>query len=67
LPPELSADAIVERLRRLEAIRIKGFVSTSEGVRLVQGVGRRIQLTPVAAEVPPEVLGRLVVISASGR
>lgn len=67
LPPGMAADDIIERLRRLGAIRIKGFVATAEGVRLVQGVGHRIQLTTVAAAIPPEILGRVVVIVSTGR
>lgn len=52
-----------DRLRRLGAVRAKGFVRTSEGVRIVQGVGRRIELSP-AEGVEPERIGRLVVIRA---
>ena len=40
----------------------KGFVRTSEGVRLVQGVGARIELSPTEVTPPAEMLGRVVVI-----
>ena len=56
----IDEDALRERLRGLGAVRAKGFVRTQDGVRLVQGVGRRIELTPADAE--PERIGRIVVI-----
>ena len=55
--------ALRERLRALGAVRAKGFVRTREGVRLVQGVGRRVELLP-AEPVDPDLIGRLVVIRA---
>lgn len=66
IEPGLSVPALVARLRALGAVRAKGFVATAEGPRLVQGVGRRIECTPV---VPPDpaLLGRLVVIRATDR
>lgn len=57
----IAPEALVERLRAHGAVRAKGWVATSAGVRLVQGVGRRIELTP--GEPPgPEWLGRVVLI-----
>jgi cobalamin biosynthesis protein CobW len=58
----VSAVALVDQLRRLKALRIKGFVRTDDGLRLVQGVGRRIQLTAVEDTMPSAVIGRVVVI-----
>ena len=58
----ISADALRERLLTLGALRVKGFVETSEGVRTVQGVGSRIDLDEPAAPPALELLGRLVVI-----
>jgi len=57
----LTAEAITARLRALGAVRAKGWVESAEGLRLVQGVGRRVELL---REEPPRVLepGRLVVI-----
>ncbi len=52
---------LVARLRALGAVRAKGFVTTADGVRLVQGVGRRIEVTEATAP-DPELLGRLTVI-----
>jgi G3E family GTPase len=62
LEPGLSCAALLARLRALGALRIKGFAETAEGLRLVQGVGARVELAP--AEVPPprELLNRAVVI-----
>jgi cobalamin biosynthesis protein CobW len=59
-------DALIARLQALASLRCKGFVETSEGSRLVQGVGGRIELNPVA-NPPAQLLGRVVVIRrASG-
>ncbi len=54
--------ALRERLRRLGALRVKGFARTREGLRLVQGVGDRIELEPVETPPSPDLVGRLVVI-----
>jgi cobalamin biosynthesis protein CobW len=53
---------LLERLRGLDALRIKGFVQTSAGLRLVQGVGPRIEVTEVEQNPPASLLGRLVLI-----
>lgn len=53
--------ALIAQLRKLGAVRVKGFVETADGVRLVQGVGRRVELTP-ATPPDPSLCGRLVVI-----
>jgi len=58
-------DSLIERLHRLGALRAKGFVQTSQGLRLVQGVGRRIELVEVTLSPPAALLGRLVVITRS--
>jgi cobalamin biosynthesis protein CobW len=59
----IEPDVLSERLRRLGTLRAKGFVQTSQGLRLVQGVGRRIELTEVTLLPPPTLLGRVVVIT----
>jgi cobalamin biosynthesis protein CobW len=61
----IEPDMLSERLRRLGMLRAKGFVQTSQGLRLVQGVGRRIELTAVTILPPPALLGRVVVITRS--
>lgn len=57
------------QLEGLRALRVKGFVDTAEGPRVVQGVGRRIELTaPGALKIDPRLIGRVVVIRrAPGR
>ena len=55
-------DALRERLRGLGALRVKGFVCTPGGVRLVQGVGPRIELEPAPVSVDDALVGRLVLI-----
>ncbi|MFN7144047.1 MAG: CobW family GTP-binding protein [Myxococcota bacterium] len=61
--PEAEAFAWIEARRGL---RTKGFVRTAEGVRVVQGVGRRLELVPPGdLVVSPDVLGRVVVIRRS--
>jgi cobalamin biosynthesis protein CobW len=67
LPAGLDAEALLARLRALRAVRIKGFVSTPEGVRVVQGVGPRIELRLPEREPPSELRGKVVVIRRSGR
>jgi len=52
------------RLRDAGAVRAKGFVRMRDGVFAVQGVGRRLELTP-APDADPALVGRLVVIRAS--
>ena len=59
--PGLATEAVVARLRALGALRAKGWVETAEGERLVQGVGRRIELVPGRAP-GAEWAGRVVVI-----
>ena len=49
-------------LTGLGALRIKGFVRCAEGVVLVQGVGRRLELSPPPVEPPAELIGRVVII-----
>jgi cobalamin biosynthesis protein CobW len=61
----IGPEVLSERLRHLGALRAKGFVQTSQGLRLVQGVGRRIELTEVTLLPPPALLGRVVVITRS--
>jgi cobalamin biosynthesis protein CobW len=55
-------EELSERLTALDAVRIKGFVQAKAAVVLVQGVGRRITVTPTDIPAPPGALGRLVVI-----
>ena len=52
-------------LEALDALRVKGYVETSEGPRLVQAVGRRVDIHD-AVSPRPDLLGRLVVIRRAG-
>jgi cobalamin biosynthesis protein CobW len=61
IEPGIEPDALVARLRALGALRAKGFVDTAEGPRLVQGVGRRIELAP-ASPPDPQLAGRVAVV-----
>jgi len=58
----LEPERIEARLRAEGALRIKGFVDTAAGVRLVQGVGPRVELNEPPSPPAHELLGRLVVI-----
>jgi cobalamin biosynthesis protein CobW len=59
----ISSQVLTERLQHLGMLRGKGFVRTSEGVRLVQGVGRRVELNEPPFLPPAALLGRVVVIT----
>ena len=61
VPDGVDEESLRERLRALGAVRAKGFVRTAEGIRLVQGVGRRIELTS-APPVEAALVGSVVVI-----
>ena len=61
----ISSEALCARLQSLDALRAKGFVMTAEGVRLVQGVGQRIELKEVESPPPQSLMGRVVVIQRS--
>ncbi|HSF10798.1 MAG TPA: GTP-binding protein [Nitrospirales bacterium] len=59
---DLTSDQLIQQLQSLQALRIKGIVNTSEGPKLVQGVGSRIDLSSPPSQFPKEMLGRLVAI-----
>jgi len=61
-PDNITSEQLIHQLHPLQALRIKGIINTSEGPRLVQGVGPRIDLSVPPANLPQELLGRLVVI-----
>jgi cobalamin biosynthesis protein CobW len=58
----LASRVIESQLRGAGALRAKGFVATAEGLRLVQGVGARIELVVPEVAPPPELVGRVVLI-----
>ena len=53
---------LVRRIQSRQALRAKGFVQTSKGLRLVQGVGPRVDLVVPPVNPPERLLGRLVLI-----
>jgi G3E family GTPase len=55
-------ERLAERLRDVGALRIKGFVETAAGVRVVQGVGPRIEFNEPPEPPAAALLGRLVLI-----
>ncbi|MGD9851037.1 MAG: GTP-binding protein [Nitrospirales bacterium] len=61
-PDTITAEQLIGQLQSLQALRIKGIVNTSEGPKLVQGVGPRIDLSPPPSQFPEDMLGRLVAI-----
>jgi G3E family GTPase len=63
IPPQL----LTEQLQQLGTLRGKGFVRTSEGLRLVQSVGRRIELTAPSFSPPAALVGRVVIITRQPR
>ncbi|MEN0061921.1 MAG: GTP-binding protein [Myxococcota bacterium] len=54
--------AVRERVLAEGALRTKGFVNTDNGIRVVQGVGPRIEIRPPTRPVPPDLVGKVVVI-----
>jgi len=60
--PGVASAALERALRSEGALRAKGFVETAEGLRLVQGVGARIELSAPDVAPPPELVGRVVLI-----
>ena len=60
------AEELLSRLRRLGVLRAKGFVRTSRGLQLLQGVGRRLELLEPPSAPPERLVGRVVVIRRAG-
>lgn len=58
----MEGEELLARLRGIGMLRAKGFVRTSEGLQLLQGVGRRLELMPPPGSPPDRLVGRVVVI-----
>ncbi len=58
----ISSATVRERIAAQGAIRAKGFVQTEDGLRVVQGVGPRIELSAPSRPVPEALIGKVVVI-----
>jgi len=66
LEPGLDTHEVEARIRSEDVLRAKGYVDTSSGLRLVQRVGPRIELTEVAEAPPRDMIGRIVLIRRAG-
>ena len=62
IPGGITPDRLIEQVKQLEALRVKGVVNTTEGLRLVQGVGPRVDLVAPPANLPPGIIGQIVAI-----
>ncbi len=62
----IDPETLIRRIQAHNALRAKGFVQTSDGLRLVQGVGQRVDLVEPPMKPPEHLLGRLVLIRRSG-
>ena len=60
--PGITPDELIERLGTANLLRAKGFVETSEGLRLVQVVGRRVELHDAESAPPAALRGKIVLI-----
>lgn len=61
----IDPETLIHQIRWSHALRAKGFVQTSDGLRLVQGVGPRVDLIEPTMTPPDHLLGRLVLIRRS--
>ena len=61
VPAGLAPEHAQAWIHARRGVRTKGFVATTEGVRIVQGVGRRTELLPLdGRSVPEGLVGRVV-------
>jgi cobalamin biosynthesis protein CobW len=67
LAPGATADTVRRRVAAERGLRAKGFVLTDQGLRLVQGVGARLELGEPDVAPPDELVGRVVVIRRRAR
>ncbi len=64
---ELGVDPsdLIQQIQAMGALRAKGFVQTTQGIRLVQGVGTHVDLVLPPVPPPVDIIGRIVVIRRS--
>ena len=62
VPDGTDPEELLTRLRGLGMLRAKGFVRTSHGLQLLQGVGRRFEFLEPPSMPPARLIGRVVVI-----
>ena len=65
IPDGVEHSALFERIRSQAPLRAKGFVRTSEGIVLVQGVGSRLELSDPVDDPPEALVGRVVLVRRS--
>ncbi len=58
----ISTEAIEAKFASAGLLRAKGFAETAEGVRLIQVVGRRVEISVPEEEPPAALIGRIVLI-----
>ena len=61
-PRGIAAETLIRRITSRRTLRAKGFVQTADGLRLVQGVGPRVDLVEPTITPPARLLGRVVLI-----
>jgi len=64
---QIEPDVLLARIQQLGMLRAKGFVHTTRGIELLQGVGRRLELTRPMVAPPAHLVGHVVVIRRSGQ
>ncbi len=63
--PGIDPETLIKQVQSHQALRSKGFVQTSQGLRILQGVGTRIDLIETSVNPPNHLLNRIVVIRRS--
>ncbi len=61
-PDVVDEAAFIAAIVAEDAIRAKGFVRTKEGIRVVQGVGPRVELVEPRVPVRDDLVGKVVII-----
>jgi len=61
----IAPDSLIHRIQSSQSLRAKGFVHTSQGLRLLQSVGTRVDLIEPPVPPPSHLIGRIVVIRRS--
>ncbi len=65
IAPGIDPETLIKQVQSHQALRAKGFVQTSQGLRILQGVGSRIDLIETTVNPPAHLLNRIVVIRRS--
>jgi len=67
IAPGIDSEILIKQVQSHQALRAKGFVETSQGLRILQGVGTRIDLIETSITPPDHLLNRIVVIRRSNQ